>query len=91
MNLQNISREKDETRLVVDRDKPVNLEFVYSDFGLWLNMDIGLLLWTKDMLYIERLSDIIRSLSVWKSVLLPTVFYIESILTFLKTGAYCYC
>ena len=40
---------------------------------------------TKDMLYIGRISDIIRSLSVWKSVLLPTVLDIESILTFLKT------
>ena len=43
----------------------------------------------KDMLYIERISDIIRSLYVWKSVLLPTVLDIESILTFLKTRTFC--
>ena len=42
----------------------------------------------KDMLYIGRISDIIRSLSVWKSVLLTTVFDIESILTFLKTETF---
>ena len=42
----------------------------------------------KDMLYIGRISDIIRSLSVWKSVLLPTVLDIESILTFLKTETF---
>ena len=42
----------------------------------------------KDMLCIGRLSDVVRSLSVWKSVLLPTVLDIESILTILKTETF---